>query len=67
MTNNRASAKRPGVLVACGQGERLLTVEEVADWLGVPVGTIYAWRYRSAGPASYQVSVLGRSDRQPGP
>ena len=41
--------------MACGQGERLLTVEEVAAWLGVPVGTIYAWRYRSAGPASYKV------------
>ena len=55
MTSNTASAKRPGVLVACGQGERLLTVEEVAEWLGVPVGTIYAWRYRSTGPASYKV------------
>ncbi len=41
--------------MACGQGERLLTVEEVAEWLGVPVGTIYAWRYRSTGPASYKV------------
>ncbi|NOY54373.1 MAG: helix-turn-helix domain-containing protein [Actinobacteria bacterium] len=40
------------MLVACGQGERLLTVEEVAEWLG---GTIYAWRYRSTGPASYKV------------
>lgn len=55
MTSNTASAKRPGLLVACGQGERLLTVEEVAEWLGVPVGTIYAWRYRSTGPASYKV------------
>ena len=54
-TSNTASANRPGVLVACGQGERLLTVEEVAEWLGVPVGTIYAWRYRSTGPASYKV------------
>lgn len=43
------------MLVACGQGERLLTVDEVAEWLGVPVGTIYAWRYRSTGPASYKV------------
>jgi excisionase family DNA binding protein len=55
MTSNTASAKGSGVLVACSQGERLLTVEEVAEWLGVPVGTIYAWRYRSTGPASYKV------------
>ena len=43
------------MLVACSQGERLLTVEEVAEWLAVPVGTVYAWRYRSTGPASYKV------------
>lgn len=55
MTSNIASARRPSVFVACGQGERLLTVEEVAEWLGVPVGTIYAWRYRNTGPASYKV------------
>lgn len=36
-------------------GERLLSVEEVAEWLVVPVGTIYAWRYRSCGLASYKV------------
>ena len=55
MVTNTASAKSAGAGLACGQGERLLTVEEVAEWLGVPVGTIYAWRYRSAGPASYKV------------
>ena len=32
-----------------------LSAREVAEWLGVPVGTIYAWRYRSTGPASYKV------------
>lgn len=55
MTTNTTPRERLSVLAACGQGERLLTVEEVAEWLGVPVGTIYAWRYRSTGPASYKV------------
>lgn len=64
MTSNTAPAKRPGVVVACGQGERLLTVEEVAEWLGVPVGTIYAWRYRSTGPASYKVGRHVRFRRE---
>ncbi len=35
--------------------ERLLSVEELADWLMVPVGTIYGWRYRGDGPPSYKV------------
>ncbi len=55
MVTDTASAKRTGAGLACVQGERLLSVEEVAEWLGVPVGTIYAWRYRSTGPASYKV------------
>lgn len=31
------------------------TAEEVADFLGVPVKTLYAWRQRETGPASYRV------------
>jgi excisionase family DNA binding protein len=36
-------------------GERLLGPEELAGYLGVPVKTIYRWRYRGEGPASYRV------------
>jgi excisionase family DNA binding protein len=35
--------------------ERLLTVEELAEYLGVPVATIYAWRYRREGPPGFKV------------
>jgi excisionase family DNA binding protein len=35
--------------------DRLLTVEELADYLGVPVATIYAWRYRREGPPGFRV------------
>ena len=34
---------------------RLLTVEELAEYLGVPVATIYAWRYRREGPLGFRV------------
>ncbi|MGH8936075.1 MAG: helix-turn-helix domain-containing protein [Acidimicrobiia bacterium] len=33
----------------------LLTVRELADYLGVPVATIYAWRYRGEGPPGFRV------------
>lgn len=36
-------------------GEKLLTVVEVADLLGVPVATLYAWRYRGEGPQGYKI------------
>lgn len=35
--------------------EKLLTVEDLADYLGVPVATIYAWRYRRQGPPGFRV------------
>ena len=35
--------------------DRLLTVEELADYLEVPVATIYAWRHRRKGPSGFRV------------
>lgn len=34
---------------------RLLTVEDLADYLGVPVATLYQWRYRREGPPGFRV------------
>lgn len=33
----------------------LATPEEVAEYLGVPVDTLYAWRYRGTGPRASKV------------
>lgn len=33
----------------------LLTVQDLADYLDVPVATIYAWRYRRQGPPGFRV------------
>ena len=35
--------------------DRLLTVEDLADYLDVPAATIYAWRYRRRGPPGFRV------------
>jgi excisionase family DNA binding protein len=35
--------------------ERLLTVKELAHYLGVPVATLYRWRYQREGPAGFRV------------
>ncbi len=35
--------------------DRLLTVEDLAEYLGVPVATIYAWRYHRQGPRGFRV------------
>lgn len=35
--------------------ERLMTLSEVAEMLGVPPSTLYAWRYRGDGPSGYRI------------
>lgn len=34
---------------------RLLSVDEVAEWLGIPKATIYQWRQKGYGPAGIAV------------
>lgn len=40
---------------AMADGERLWTVEEVAEYLGVPVSTLYGWRHRNLGPRGRRI------------
>ena len=35
--------------------DRLLTVVELAEYLSVPIATIYTWRYRNKGPQGFRV------------
>lgn len=34
---------------------RLLRTPEVSEWLGIPVSTLYQWRYRGVGPRAIRV------------
>ncbi|HEU4319881.1 MAG TPA: helix-turn-helix domain-containing protein [Acidimicrobiia bacterium] len=35
--------------------EQLMTIQELAQYLSVPVGTLYQWRYRREGPPGFRV------------
>lgn len=37
-------------------------LEEVSYFLGVPVGTLYQWRYRRTGPPAFKVGRHLRYD-----
>jgi excisionase family DNA binding protein len=43
--------------------DRLFTVEDLADYLEVPVTTIYAWRYHRQGPPGFRVGRYVRFRR----
>jgi excisionase family DNA binding protein len=35
--------------------DRLISAQELADYLGVPVATLYQWRCRREGPPGFRV------------
>jgi excisionase family DNA binding protein len=35
--------------------DRLMTIDDVSYYLGVPKGTLYAWRTRQVGPVAIRV------------
>jgi predicted DNA-binding transcriptional regulator AlpA len=37
------------------ENDRLLTAEDLAAFLDVPIKTLYAWRYRGEGPVGFRV------------
>lgn len=45
------STKSPGPAA----DDRLLTIVDVAAYLGIPVGTVYQWRHKGTGPAGMRV------------
>lgn len=42
--------------------ERLLSVDEVAEFLGIPVAAPYQWRHKGAGPEAYRVGAYLRNE-----
>ena len=46
-----------GLALTNSQIEPLWTVHQVSEFLGIPVQTLYAWRYEGTGPKAYR---LGR-------
>ena len=47
--------QRASDLIGSHLGERLVSVEQVAEHLGVPVKTLYQWRYKGVGPRPLRV------------
>jgi excisionase family DNA binding protein len=35
--------------------ERLMTIDDLSEMLGIPIETLYGWRHRGEGPQGYRV------------
>lgn len=47
-----------------GSTERLMTLKDLSEMLGVPVHTLYAWRQRGTGPRGYRIGRHVRFRRE---
>jgi excisionase family DNA binding protein len=36
-------------------GERLMSITDLSEMLGVPIHTLYRWRYNGEGPVGYRI------------
>jgi excisionase family DNA binding protein len=46
------------------ENHTLMTLQEVAEYLGVPESTIYAWRSKGIGPVGFRVGRHVRYRRE---
>ena len=54
-TRNELHQDQSRLDVSLDLSTRLLSTDEVARWLVVPVTTLYTWRYKGTGPKAYRV------------
>jgi hypothetical protein len=45
--------------------ERLMTLADLADMLGLPVITLYQWRHRGEGPPAIGLAAMSATDGGP--
>jgi excisionase family DNA binding protein len=36
-------------------GERLMSITDLSEMLGVPIHTLYRWRHKGEGPVGYRI------------
>ena len=45
-------------------GERLMSLTDVSEMLGIPIHTLYRWRHKGDGPVGYRVGRHVRYRRE---
>jgi excisionase family DNA binding protein len=59
-----ASTEREKMIMTLQAGEKLMSLTDVSELLGIPVHTLYRWRHNGDGPAGYRVGRHVRYRRE---
>ncbi|WP_053758492.1 helix-turn-helix transcriptional regulator [Streptomyces sp. AS58] len=51
----RTTARAAEAVKGAGDCRPLMSAEELADFLGVPLNTVYVWNHRRQGPRAHKV------------
>ena len=54
-TSRPFSAATTGRIEMTNELDRLMTITDLSEMLGVPVDTLYGWRHRGEGPEGYRI------------
>jgi excisionase family DNA binding protein len=47
--------ERTEMIMTLDAGERLMSITDLSEMLGVPIHTLYRWRHRGEGPVGYRI------------
>jgi len=55
---------RKKMIMTLQAGDKLMSITDVSEMLGIPVHTLYRWRYRGDGPVGYRIGRHVRYRRE---
>ena len=60
----RSCIYREKMIMTLQAGDKLMSLTDVSEMLGIPVHTLYRWRHNGDGPAGYRVGRHVRYRRE---